>query len=234
MYTISVIIPVYNGERYLAEAIQSVLDQTWPVTEIMVVDDGSTDCSAQIAAAFSQVLLVQKTHSGLSPTLNEGVRNATGELLAFLDADDRWLPEKLSLQIPALAQYPPADIVFGQGRRFKMVEDEISSREELLDVVSGVSKSSMLVPRAVFMQVGEFAEATGAHDFLDWYARATSLGLHVVMVPQVIWERRIHADNDGVRNPSAQRLSYLRTLREKLRRERDALPSTDSSDRDNA
>ncbi|MDQ1301794.1 MAG: hypothetical protein QG637_1716 [Chloroflexota bacterium] len=223
---ISAIIPVYNGERYLAEAIQSVLTQTYTASEIIVVDDGSTDYSVQVAATFAQVRLVRKTHSGLAPTLNTGVRTVRGDLLAFLDADDRWRPEKLRLQVSALAEDPSAAIVFGQCQRFKMLEDGPRPREILLDRVRGVSKSSMLVTRSAFWQVGEFGATTGAHDFLDWYARACAAGLRAVMLPQVVCERRIHDENLGVLNPVEQRRSYLIALREKLRRQREAIVHT--------
>ena len=222
MQLISVIIPVYNGEQYLAEAIQSVLAQTHPPQEIIVVDDGSTDFSWQIAAAFSEVRLVRKAHSGLAATLNEGVRQAVGELLAFLDHDDRWLPDKLRLQVAVLEQDPTVAMVFGHSQRFEVVEGETSPREVLLDILPGVAKSSMLVRRSAFAQVGEFAETAGAHDFIDWYARACEAGLRAVILPQVLYERRIHAGNMGVLGRAEQRRSYVVALREKLKRRREA------------
>jgi len=100
---ISVIIPVYNGERYLAEAIESALAQTWEPVEIIIVDDGSTDGSADVASRFaSSVKYDLQPHAGPGAARNRGARLARGDYLAFLDADDLWLKEKLKLQMAAM------------------------------------------------------------------------------------------------------------------------------------
>src|SRR5207245_10700422 len=100
---VSAIIPVFNGERYLAEAIESVLAQTSPASEIVVVDDGSTDGSGAGAGRFgSAARLVFGGHAGAGAARNRGVAESTGELLAFLDADDIWPSDKLERQLAAL------------------------------------------------------------------------------------------------------------------------------------
>jgi glycosyltransferase involved in cell wall biosynthesis len=97
--TITAIIPVHNGERHLAEAIQSVLAQTLPPGEIIVVDDGSTDASAAIAQSFgAPVRVLAQPNLGPAAARNLGLAHATGDLLAFLDADDLWTPNKLARQ----------------------------------------------------------------------------------------------------------------------------------------
>lgn len=217
---ISVVIPVYNGERYLAEAIDSVLTQTRPPDEVVVVDDGSYDESAQIAATFPKVHLLRKVHTGLSNTLNEGVRHTSGNLLAFLDADDRWLPEKLQQQLTVLMQDPSIDLVFGLSRRFETIEKGGLFEDVLLGTMSGVAKSGMLVSRSAFMKVGWFEENPDVHDFLDWYTRAQDAGLHVVELPHVIFERRIHTANMGVLRRIDQHRSYLVTLQKAIARRR--------------
>lgn len=217
---ISVMIPVYNGELFLAEAIRSVLAQTLPPDEIIVVDDGSTDASAEIVRSFSRVQLVRREHSGLAATLNAGVRQAAGAYLAFLDADDRWLPEKLALQVAAFTQERSLDMVFGYGRRFRVVEAEGLYREDALDVLPGVAKSGLLVTRSAFKRVGWFIESPEEHDFLNWYARACAAGLNMQILPQVIFERRIHEANMGVVAPQKQHRSYLKSLRAKIHQAR--------------
>ncbi|NNF13911.1 MAG: glycosyltransferase [Gemmatimonadetes bacterium] len=106
----SVVIPVYNKERYLVETIDSVLAQTLPPEEIVVIDDGSTDRSAEIAASYgSQVHLIRQSNSGESVARNEGIEASTGEWIALLDGDDVWEPEKLERQFQALeaAEFDP-------------------------------------------------------------------------------------------------------------------------------
>src|ERR1700758_706720 len=96
---ISVIIPVYNAEKYLAEAIESVLAQTYRPIEVIVVDDGSTDSSADIAKRFASVRYCFQSHSGLGATRNRGIDLSQGKFLAFLDADDLWVEDKLTHQM---------------------------------------------------------------------------------------------------------------------------------------
>ena len=95
-HTVSVIIPVFNGAIYLEEAIRSVFNQTQPVGEVIVVDDGSTDHSRDIAAAFApQLICVHQPHTGLAAARNLGIRTSRGAFIAHLDADDLWLSHKL-------------------------------------------------------------------------------------------------------------------------------------------
>jgi teichuronic acid biosynthesis glycosyltransferase TuaG len=99
MPTVSVIIPAYNAEAFLARAIRSVEAQTFRDFELLVVDDGSTDGTAEVAQGFSSVRYVRGSHGGEAPARNRGLEEATGELVAFVDADDEWLPEKLARQV---------------------------------------------------------------------------------------------------------------------------------------
>ncbi|WP_022948496.1 glycosyltransferase [Methylohalobius crimeensis] len=109
---ISVVIAVYNGEKTLARAIDSVLEQTHPAREIIVVDDGSTDATAGIAAAYGPpVFLLQQPNRGVSAARNAGVEAAQGEWIAFLDADDYYYPQRLGLTAELIAEYPEVDFV---------------------------------------------------------------------------------------------------------------------------
>ena len=104
---ISVIIPAYNAEKHVARAIESVLAQTRPADEIIVIDDGSTDGTADVIRSFGdRVILIQQPNAGVSVARNTGINAATGDWIAFLDADDEWRPEKLKLQTDHLARNP--------------------------------------------------------------------------------------------------------------------------------
>jgi hypothetical protein len=103
---VSAVIPVYNGERYVAESIRSVLNQTADV-ECVVVDDGSTDGTPSVLASFgSRIVVVRQEHRGVSAARNAGMAKATGDAFAFLDADDVWLPHKVACQIRFLRSHP--------------------------------------------------------------------------------------------------------------------------------
>jgi len=111
---VSVVIPVYNCEQYLGEAIASVLDQSGSSLELIVADDGSTDGTARVARSFGErVQYLHFQHRGQAATLNSGIERARGELLAFLDSDDRWPANTLSLRMAALARDLSLDMVFG-------------------------------------------------------------------------------------------------------------------------
>ena len=95
---VSVIVPVYNGEHYLSFAIHSILRQDYHPSEVIVVDDGSTDNSANIARSFKEVRYIHQSNQGVAMARNVGIAAARGEFIAFLDADDLWTPNKLSIQ----------------------------------------------------------------------------------------------------------------------------------------
>ncbi len=227
--TVSVIVPVFNGERFLAEALRSVLDQTLPPDEIIVVDDGSTDGSAALAAQFTAqfpgVLVFQQPNRGAGAALNLGIRHARGDLLAFLDADDRWLPGKLAAQVAILDADATADMVFGHFRQFRQDEGEGAgySGEPVFigEPQPGISRCAMLIRRAAFARAGAFSEDPGLPEFIHWYMQAQTAGLRAVVLPEVVFERRIHAHNSGGgRSQEALRQSYLRVLRQSLAQRR--------------
>lgn len=216
----TVIVPVYNGEPFLAEALQSIMEQNYQPLEVLVVDDGSTDRSAEVAATFPDVRVLRKEHSGIAATLNLGVSHGSGELFAFLDADDRWLPGKLASQIQELHRRPELDMVFGAVRQFFRRGDAESGSDVFSAPQPGINKTAMLVRRTSFLQVGGFAEEVDKHDFLDWYARAMAINLRAAMLPAVLAERRIHDRNMGRTDPAAQQRRYLTTLRAALNQRR--------------
>lgn len=212
---VSVIIPVYNHANYIAAALESVLAQSRPAYEIIVVDDGSQDGSPEIAQRYPQVRLFKKPNGGIASARNAGLRSATGDSLAFLDADDFWMPDKLRLQREAFARRPDLDMVFGTVRQFlspDLTEKERAQRKIEQEILPGRSPGSLLVRRASFDKVGEFHEGLRNAEFVDWYARAKALSLKDEMLPDIVYERRIHAANHGIRERES-RVDYFRVLK---------------------
>lgn len=106
-FSVSVVIPAFNAERFLAEAIRSALNQLLPPLEVIVVDDGSTDGTGEIARSFGEpVRCIRRENAGPSAARNRGIREARGEFIAFLDADDRWLPGHLAEAARVLVAHP--------------------------------------------------------------------------------------------------------------------------------
>lgn len=214
---VSVIIPVYNYERYLAEAIESVLAQTCSHTEIIVVDDGSTDGSAAVAGHYTNsVKYFYQPNAGLAAALNKGISMSSGGFLSFLDADDIWTPKKLEHQMSAMDD-PEIDMVFGQIEQF--YSPELNKQQGTVGVMPGYSKGTLLIRRQSFSRAGAFNEQFQLGDFIEWYLRAAELGLKSLMLPEVVMRRRIHAGNMGIRQ-SRHRTDYLRILKASLDRRR--------------
>jgi len=222
---VSVIIPVYNGERYLAEAIESVSAQTYRPIEIIVVDDGSTDNSADVAKSFTnfQVRYCYQTNSGQGAARNRGVDLARGSFLAFLDADDVWLADKLTSQMMAFENNPDLDMVFGHVSQFHSPEIDVHlkakmNREE--QRMSGYFAGTMLIKRESFLRIGPFATHWRIGEFIDWYSKAMEKGLKNFILPKVVMRRRIHSANMGIRERSSQ-TDYVRILKAALDRRRE-------------
>lgn len=213
---ISVIIPMYNTARYFGEALASVAAQTRPIAQVIAVDDGSTDDSVAQAAQHPWVTLVRRPHEGITATLNAGVALADGEFLAFLDADDRWVPDKTERQLAAFADDPGLDLVFGMARRFCMQAD---GAERVIDTIPGMAKVGMLCRRAFFQRVGAY-NSEGGHDFVDWMARAQEHGARSRVLPDVVYERRIHDTNYGLLSREQQRKTYFTAIQATLARRR--------------
>ena len=210
---ISVIVPVYNGESFLAEALESIAAQAYAPLQVLVVDDGSTDESAAVAARCAGITVLQQPHRGLNSALNHGLHCAVGDFITFLDADDRWLPGKLARQLAALQQNPAADMVFGQARQFTGQQTADDPTVVYTDPQPAYSKITLMARHTVFQQIGGFDESGLTHDFLDWFARARQAGLQTLLLPDLLAERRIHATNYGRTNQAELQRSYLHTLR---------------------
>lgn len=199
---ISIIVPVYNGEEYLSEAIDSVLTQTYRTTEIIMVDDGSTDGSPKIAELFSPVLkYCYQENAGTGAARNRGVELAQGSFFAFLDADDVWLRDKLLIQMAAFYDDPEIDIVFGHVKQFYSPELDEVTKSRLFcpdEAMPGFLPCTMLIKREAFFQVGLFETNWRLGQDVSWIMRARERGLREVMVPDVIYMRRLHKNNKGI------------------------------------
>jgi glycosyltransferase involved in cell wall biosynthesis len=221
---ISVMIGVYNAERYLAEAIESVLAQKYQPLEMIVVDDGSDDASGEVARRYGNALTyARQENAGNGSARNHAVRLASGELYAFLDADDRFLPGKLERQFAALDADPTLDMVFGHVQEFVSPELTDSQRATVRppapQPLPWPAPNLMLIRRESFARVGPFSEDVKVGVTVDWYARATEAGLRNAMLPEVVLERRLHLTNNGLRERDS-RQQYLHVLKAALDRRR--------------
>ena len=220
---VSVIIPVYNYDRYLGEAVESALNQTYGNLEVIVVDDGSTDRSGEVANSFAGrgVRYCHQVHAGIGPARNKGVESARGEFIAFLDADDRWPLEKLERQLKAFEDDPELEMVFGQALQLQngaAWEAGINNKNPE-GLVAGMVPGTLLIKRDAFARVGQFQDGLKVGEFIDWYARAVELKLRSLVMPDLFLWRRIHDSNQGIRERQSVS-DYARVLKAKLDRRR--------------
>ena len=222
---ISVMIGAYNAEPYLAEAIESVFAQTHQPLELIVIDDGSTDGTAVVAQAYGDRLsFAQQENGGNGAARNRALQLANGNYFAFLDADDRFTPRKLELQLAALDADPALDVVFGHVQEFVSPEIAADVKVQIRNpapVSPWTSPNLMLIRRESFDRVGLFSASLRVGVTVDWYARATEASLKALMLPDVVLERRLHGQNNGMREQS-KRLQYVEVLKASIDRRRAA------------
>jgi glycosyltransferase involved in cell wall biosynthesis len=220
---VSVVIPVFNGERFLAAAIQSVLEQTYRPLEVIVVDDGSTDRSLAIARSFPGVRMFEQARAGPGAARNRGVAAASGAFLAFLDADDLMPPDKLARQVGYLRDHPEVGCVLG--RQELVLEPGVEwplwagERREPGAVVAERPEAplmSMVVRASLFEEIGGFNPTYLHGEDADCLLRARQRA-EVTTLESIVLRRRIHSDNLS-NDAQALRRGTFRVLRDHMRR----------------
>jgi glycosyltransferase involved in cell wall biosynthesis len=218
-------IPVRDGEAYLAEAIESVLAQSRPCDQVVVVDNGSTDRSAEIAAGFGPpVEVVSEPQPGIGAARNAALRAASGAYLAFLDADDLWEAEKTALQLAAFEAEPRLQLVFGHVRQFvspDLPAEEAGGLQVPAQPQPGQHMSAMLARRSAIEAVGPWPEDVRVSDGLTFFLRARELGLEQAMLAETVTLRRVHGANHSIHNRD-HRAEFARHLKRSLDRRRGA------------
>ena len=197
---VSCIVPVYNGERYLGEALDSILAQTYRPLEVIVADDGSTDGTARVVAPYGErITYVSQPHAGLPSARTLGLRAARGEFVAFLDADDLWHPEKLARQMARFRARPELDLCVTHVHNF-WIPELADERERYrgrryAQPLPGYVCPTLLARRALFDAVGQFNVDLLQGDDNDWFLRAFDHGAVRELLPDVLVYRRLHHTN---------------------------------------
>jgi glycosyltransferase involved in cell wall biosynthesis len=219
---VSVVVAVRDGERYLAETLDSILGQSVPPREVVVVDDGSTDATQAVLEPYAgRVRIVAQEPEGVAAALNRGVAASNGELLAFLDADDVWPPTSLECRLARLTGSDRPEAVFGRIAQFVSPElDPAAARTFRFDPapVYALMFQTMLIRRRAFDRVGPLATDYVIGANIDWVSRARAAGVRTTHVEDVVALRRLHESNLGVTERRRQTEDLVRVVRAHRRR----------------
>lgn len=218
------IIPVFNGERYVREAIETVLAQRHAPLDIIVVDDGSTDRTAEaVRAVDARVRYVRQTNAGPAAARNLGIELARGEYVAFLDCDDRWYSEKLTRQLAMFLERPEVDCCFTYARLFRDGQGEDTEPAEAGGErieTGGCAGSSLLARRHVFERVGSFAADLPHAAAVEWFERARACGVVTATLREVLVDRRVHEDSFSRSQTERSHEEFLQLVKRSLDRRR--------------
>jgi len=222
---ISCIVAVFNGERYLKEALDSIFVQTYRPLEIIVVDDGSTDGTSAVAASYDKkVRYFWQTNAGPAAARNFGLNQAQGEFIAFLDADDLWHAEKLTRQKACFEERPELEMCLTHAQNFwtpELHEEEVRFRDHRLSKpLPCYLTQALLARRTLFDKLGPFkADFRHVHDS-EWFFRATDQGIITELLPDVLVYRRLHQTNRSRRLASASRDEYFQLVKNSIQGKR--------------
>jgi glycosyltransferase involved in cell wall biosynthesis len=196
---ISCIVPVYNGQAYLGEALASIFGQSYRPLEVIVVDDGSTDGTQQVLAEYAdRVTCLWQPNAGPAAARNLGVEAMQGEFVAFLDADDLWHPEKLARQMARFQDRPELELSLTHVTNFcppELVADETWRDPRYHRPWQGYACQTLLTRAETFRSVGQFDPALRLGEDIDWFLRAREQGRLIELLPDVLVHRRLHQHN---------------------------------------
>lgn len=221
----SCIVPVYNGERYLGEALDSILRQTYRPLEALVADDGSTDGTAGVVRRYgSRVKHLWQPNAGPAAACNLGLDRSRGEFVAFLAADDLWHSEKLARQMDRFQTRPELDLCVTHIQNFW--DPELAGEEAALHAhrlarpLPGYTLVTLLARRRLFEAVGRLDSTLRHGDGTDWFLRAAEHGAVMELLPDVLVYRRLHAANRSRHLADDSRRTYVHIVKAALDRRR--------------
>lgn len=217
---ISVIIPAYQAEKYIAQAVDSVRGQNWQGDmEIIVIDDGSADNTAAAAEALG-VRVIRKAQGGAASARNEGLRIAAGELILLLDADDIFTPGAIDAMYAAMTE-KNADGIFAMAEDFISPELTDQQKAELKprpNAYSGVLPGCSLIRRSVFDTIGLFDDTMKSGETVAWLLKLRDAKIHTAQIPNVTLKRRLHLTNTGRTQQKQEMANYAALLRQRMRK----------------
>jgi glycosyltransferase involved in cell wall biosynthesis len=220
---VSVVLPTFNSERFLVETLQSVLTQDYRTFEIIAVDDGSTDGTLDLLRAQPEVTWIEQPHRGVAAARNAAIASARGSILSFLDSDDLWPSDRLTVAVAHLEAHPEVGYVLGRQRMFAEPGCPVPSwvRPEWLAAPHDAANAGVLVVRReVFARVGGFNIDFALGEDTEWLTRASEARIPMTRLPDVLLHRRLHGANLSIKTLDRRKEALARIARESIHRRR--------------
>ena len=207
----------------MAHAVESVFKQDYQSFEVILVDDGSTDRTAQIIGKYDKVQYIYQPNQGVASARNTGIAASRGEILAFLDSDDYWPPNRLTVTVRYFQQHPEISYVLGKQMMF--VESGCAvppwvKAEWLTELQDASNMGVLVVRRVTFDCVGLFNKDYKGGEDTEWLVRASEVGVPMARLPEVVLHRRIHGGNLSVNMIQMRKDNLMRISRESIRRKK--------------
>lgn len=219
---VSVIIPVFNSERYLIESLRSVINQDYKHIEILIIDGNSTDNTKDVCKSFSEINFYSQEGKGISDALNYGIKKSNGEFISFISSDDLWMHNKLSTQIKFMIDKPEIEYSVTKAKFFLEPGEEKPSnfREEFLsnDTVQNILET-LVVRKALFDKIGFFDTSFSYGMEVEWFTRAIDNKINFAVLEKVLTLKRVHSDSITAKNKNAFN-DIIKALRKSIKRKK--------------
>jgi glycosyltransferase involved in cell wall biosynthesis len=222
---VSVIVPTFNSERFLLQALDSAIAQDYRPIEIVAVDDGSTDGTWELLRRRAGVKRIRQVHAGVSSARNMGISAATGSILAFLDSDDLWPSNRLKIAIGEFETHPEIGYILGKEIMFAEPDYRIPAwiKPDWLSTPQDASNAGVLMARReTFACVGMFNVHLESGEDTEWLVRAGETNIPMARLPEVLLCRRLHDANLSTATIASRGATLARIAREAVRRRRAA------------
>nr|NQU92803.1 glycosyltransferase family 2 protein [Bacteroidota bacterium] len=220
---VSIIIPVFNREKYIREAIESIINDHYLPKEIIVIDDGSTDNTAIIVSAFSNITVIRQENLGVAVARNVGIEASSGEFITFLDSDDIWIPGRIESCLSYFRSHPEIDFVLGQQDMFLQngIKKPGLIKQEWLERPMDVSNNGVIMlKKACYEKTGLFNPAYKKGEDTEWFVRAKEAHLKMARIPFVFLRRRIHDSNLSLNQGDPTNVNLFKIMRESIHRKK--------------
>lgn len=216
---VSVILPVFNGEQFLAQSLNAILEQDYPSLEIIVADDGSTDSTPEVVQRYPTVRYVRQENAGPSAARNAGIAISTGDYVTFCDCDDLYHPGKVSAQVRHLEANAECGCVMV--RHHTVIEPGTEPPPWIEKDDGGVQVQSAMVPRQVIDNVGGYNPEYRMSENMEWLGRIKTAGFGIDVIDEILVERRLHGSNASYSRRGLQ-TGLLASLRSRIEANRRA------------